>query len=214
MTDAGLTPYHAVKRSLAKLGADSTAVVVGAGGLGHVGVQILKAMTAAQVAVVDPRESARALAERAGADATFAPGEETVAAVRELAHGRGADVVLDFVGSDETMASGAAMSRMMGDLTIVGIAGGTLPFSFFAAPYEVSIQTTYWGTRQELIEVLDSGCSRPRDARDHHVQPGRGTRGLPQACCRRSRRTSRGRTGLRVRRLIVCRCRSAIEQSR
>ena len=155
MTDAGLTPYHAVKRSLAKLGADSTAVVVGAGGLGHVGVQILKAMTAAQVAVVDPRESARALAERAGADATFAPGEETVAAVRELAHGRGADVVLDFVGSDETMASGAAMSRMMGDLTIVGIAGGTLPFSFFAAPYEVSIQTTYWGTRQELIEVLD-----------------------------------------------------------
>jgi alcohol dehydrogenase, propanol-preferring len=155
LTDAGLTPYHAVKRSLPKLAPDSTAVVIGAGGLGHVGVQLLKAMTAAQVVVIDPRESARALAERSGADLTLAPGEDTVATVREAAHGRGADVVLDCVGSDETMASGVAMARMMGDFTLVGIAGGSLPYSFFATPYEVSLQTTYWGTRQELIEVLD-----------------------------------------------------------
>jgi propanol-preferring alcohol dehydrogenase len=43
----------------------------------------------------------------------------------------------------------------MGDLTIVGIAGGTLPVSFFSVPYEVSIQSTYWGSRPELVEVLD-----------------------------------------------------------
>ncbi len=155
LTDAGLTPYHAVKRSLPKLAPDSTAVVIGAGGLGHLGVQLLKAMTAAQVVVVDPRESARALAERCGADLVLPPGEETVAAVRQAAHGRGADVVLDFVGSDETMTTGVAMTRMTGDFTLVGIAGGTMPYSFFATPYEVSLQTTYWGTRQELVEVLD-----------------------------------------------------------
>jgi propanol-preferring alcohol dehydrogenase len=154
LTDAGLTPYHAVKRSLPKLAADSTAVVIGAGGLGHVGVQLLKAMTAARVVVVEPRESARAAAERSGADLTLAPGEDAVATVRDAAQGRGADVVLDFVGSDQTMASGVAMTRMMGDFTLVGIAGGSLPYSFFATPYEVSLQTTYWGTRQELVEVL------------------------------------------------------------
>ena len=43
----------------------------------------------------------------------------------------------------------------MGDLTIIGIAGGTLPVSFFSLPYEMSVQTTYWGTRPELIELLD-----------------------------------------------------------
>lgn len=155
LTDAGLTPYHAIKRSLPKLTADATAVVIGAGGLGHVGVQILKALTAARVVVIDPKEEARAVAGRAGADLTLAPGDETVAEVREYAHGRGADVVLDFVGVEQTMTTGMAMARMMGDFTLVGIGGGSVPFSFFATPYEVSVQTTYWGTRQELIEVLD-----------------------------------------------------------
>lgn len=155
LTDAGLTPYHAVKRSLPKLTADATAVVIGAGGLGHMGVQILKAISGARVVVIDPRESARALAERSGADLTLAPGEHVVEQVRDAAHGRGADVVLDFVGNDQTMATGMAMTRMMGDFTLVGIGGGSTPYSFFATPYEVSVQTTYWGTRTELVEVLD-----------------------------------------------------------
>ena len=64
-------------------------------------------------------------------------------------------MVLDFVGSDATLAPGAAMVRQLGDLTIVGIAGGTLPVSFFGLPYEASVQTTYWGNRSELVEVLD-----------------------------------------------------------
>ena len=66
--------------------------------------------------------------------------------------------MVDFVGSDATLALAAAVTRSLGDLTIVGIAGGTLPVSFFSVPYEVSIQTTYWGSRPELIEVLDLGA--------------------------------------------------------
>jgi propanol-preferring alcohol dehydrogenase len=158
LTDAGLTPYHAVRRSLAKLLPGSTAVVIGVGGLGHLAVQILKVTTAARVVAVDTRAEALALATSFGADLTLVPGPDTVATIRGATGGRGADVVLDFVGSEVTLALGAAVTRMLGDLTIVGIAGGTLPVSFFSDPSEVSIQTTYWGTRPELVEVLDLGA--------------------------------------------------------
>ncbi|CAN5432979.1 NAD(P)-dependent alcohol dehydrogenase [soil metagenome] len=158
LTDAALTPYHAVRRSLGKLGPTSTALVIGAGGLGHLGVQVLKALTSARVVVVDPRSGARALAIEAGADAVLEPGPDTATHVRDLTHGVGADVVLDFVGSDDTLQLGAHSVRQLGDLTVVGIAGGSLAFSFFALPYEVSLQTTYWGNRAELVEVLDLGA--------------------------------------------------------
>jgi len=164
LTDAALTPYHAVRRSLAKLTPDATAVVIGVGGLGHLAVQILRAVCGARVIAVDPRESARKLAMLDGADLTLAPGDDLVAEIRAATGGRGADVVLDFVGSDQTLRDGAACARALGDLTIVGIAGGSLPVSFFALPYELSVQTTYWGNRTELVEVLDlaaRGLLRP-----------------------------------------------------
>lgn len=158
LTDAGLTPYHAVRRSWPKLAPDSTAVVVGVGGLGHLAVQILRATTAARVFAVDTRSEALQLARECGADLTFTAGEPAAQAIREATGGRGADVVLDFVGSDSTMALGAACARIAGDLTIVGIAGGSLPLSFFSVPYELSVQTTYWGSRPELVEVLELGA--------------------------------------------------------
>ncbi|WP_428966771.1 NAD(P)-dependent alcohol dehydrogenase [Micromonospora fluostatini] len=157
LTDAGLTPYHAIRRSWPKLPPGSWAVVIGVGGLGHVGVQILKATTAARVIAVDTRPEALRLAEEYGADLTLLSGAETADEIRRIT-GRGADVVLDFVGADPTLRLGAAVARTVGDLTIVGIAGGTLPVSYFSVPYEVSIQTTYWGSRPELIEVLDLGA--------------------------------------------------------
>ena len=164
LTDAGLTPYHAVRRSWAKLVPGSTAVVIGVGGLGHLAVQILKATTAARVVAVDTRAEALNLAANEGADLTVEPDQSAVATIREFTGGRGADVVLDFVGSDATMALGAAASRFLGDLTIVGLGGGMFPFTFFSLPYEVSVQTTYWGSRTELVEVLDlaaRGLLRP-----------------------------------------------------
>jgi len=164
LTDAGLTPYHAVRRSWPKLVPGSTAVVIGVGGLGHLAVQILKATTAARVVAVDTRAEALTLAADEGADLTVEPDPSAVPVIRETTGGRGADVVLDFVGSESTIALGAAVSRFLGDVTVVGIAGGTFPFNFFALPYEVSLQTTYWGSRPELIELLDlaaRGLVRP-----------------------------------------------------
>jgi propanol-preferring alcohol dehydrogenase len=158
LTDAGLTPYHAIRRSWPKLAPATHAVVIGVGGLGHLGVQILKATTATRVIAVDTRPAALQLAEECGADLTVRAGDEAAEQVRQATGGRGADLVLDFVGADATLALGAAVTRSLGDLTIVGIAGGTLPVSFFSVPYEVSIQTTYWGSRPELVEVLDLGA--------------------------------------------------------
>jgi propanol-preferring alcohol dehydrogenase len=158
LTDAGLTPYHAVRRSLPKLLPGTTAVVIGVGGLGHLGIQILKAVSAARVVAVDVKPEALSLASEIGADLVFVPGPDTETEIRTATRGLGADLVLDFVGSDVTLAMAAAVARPLGDLTIVGIAGGTLAVSFFSLPYEVSIQTTYWGSRPELIEVLDLGA--------------------------------------------------------
>lgn len=154
LTDAALTPYHAVKLSLPKLTPDATAVVIGVGGLGHMAVQILRATTAASIVAVDMRPEALELAKRHGAGLGLLSDDSTVETIREATGGRGADVVIDCVGSDATLAMGAAAARQMGDLTIVGIGGGTLAVSFFTVPYEVAIRTTYWGSRPELVEVL------------------------------------------------------------
>ena len=118
------------------------------------GVQILNAITGANIMAVDQRESALALALDCGADRAFEATDETATQIRKATGDKGADVVLDFVGSEDTIAMAAASARFMGDVTMVGIAGGSFPFSFFSLAYEVSLQTTYWGTRPELVELL------------------------------------------------------------
>jgi alcohol dehydrogenase, propanol-preferring len=160
LTDAGLTPYHAVRRSLQKLGPGSTAVVIGVGGLGHLAVQILKATSSARVIAIDTKSDALELALSLGADAAFEANETLVRDVRTATGTRGADVVLDCVGSDATVAFAAACTRSLGDLTLVGVAGGSLPFSFLSPAYEVSVQSVYWGSRSELAEVLELASRR------------------------------------------------------
>ena len=154
LTDAGLTPYHAIKRSLPLLVPGATAVVIGAGGLGHMAVQILEDLSPASVIVVDQRLRALELASGLGAEHVVVAGETAVDEIRDLTGGRGAEVVIDVVGADDTLALGAAVVRPMGHLTIVGIAGGMLPVGFFNIAYEASVATTYWGTLPELIEVI------------------------------------------------------------
>jgi propanol-preferring alcohol dehydrogenase len=155
LSDAALTPYHAIKRSLHRLTPGSTAVVIGVGGLGHMAVQILHATSCARIVAVDTAPDKLALAAEVGADVTVPAGEGAAEAVREATGGRGAELVLDIVGSDETLALAAGCGRFEGDVTLVGLAGGTRPFSFFSQPYECSLSTTYWGSGIELIEVLD-----------------------------------------------------------
>ncbi|MGF6886476.1 propanol-preferring alcohol dehydrogenase [Nocardia sp. GAS34] len=155
LTDAGLTPYHAIKRSLPKLIPGATAVVIGAGGLGHVGIQLLRALSPARVIALDVSEEKLALARSVGAHETVISDEGAGARVRELTGGRGATAVFDFVGAPPTTATAGACVAMEGDVTIVGLGGGTLPVGFGALPYEVNVMAPYWGSRGELMEVLD-----------------------------------------------------------
>ncbi len=155
LTDAGLTPYHAIKMSLPKLLPGSTAVVIGAGGLGHVGIQILKALTPARVIAVDLSEQKLELARSVGADEAIVGDESAAQTVRDLTSGRGAEAVFDFVGAQATVELAGKIVAAEGDLTIVGIGGGMLPVGFGAIAYDVAVRTPYWGTRAELMEVLD-----------------------------------------------------------
>ncbi|GAA4265825.1 NAD(P)-dependent alcohol dehydrogenase [Frondihabitans peucedani] len=155
LTDAGLTPYHAIKRSLPKLGAGTSAVVIGSGGLGHVGIQILKALSGARVIVLDVNDQKLELARHVGADETLISDETAVGRILELTGGVGADAVFDFVGAKATIPLAVSVAAVEGDVTVVGIGGGEVAFGFGTINYDVAVRIPYWGYRNELIEVLD-----------------------------------------------------------
>ncbi|MEU9068535.1 NAD(P)-dependent alcohol dehydrogenase [Streptomyces sp. NPDC048109] len=155
MTDAGLSAYHSVKRSLPKLGTGGTAVVIGVGGLGHLAVQLLRALTPAQVIAVDVSVAKLTLASDLGAHATLVPDESAVGRVRELTDGAGADVILDFVGTQATVEMAGACVATGGDVTVAGVGRGALPVGFDTPAYGVSVAGTYWGTRADLTEVIE-----------------------------------------------------------
>lgn len=155
LTDAGLTPYHAVERVRDRLAPGSTTLVIGVGGLGHLAVQILRATSATRVVAVDTRPEALELAKSVGADVVLPAGETAAAEIRDLTGGGGVDAVLDLVGSDATLGLAAAAAGKDGHIVLVGIAGGALPVSFLSLPYGIRVSTTYWGTRPELLRVLE-----------------------------------------------------------
>jgi alcohol dehydrogenase, propanol-preferring len=155
LSDAALTPYHAIKRSLHLLVPGSTAVVIGVGGLGHMAVQILRALSPARVIAVDTAADKLTLAREVGADEALEAGEGTAEDIRELTGGLGAELVLDNVGAEDTLALAAQVGRFESHLTMVGLAGGTFQFGFSALPFEAQLTLPYWGTAIELMEVLE-----------------------------------------------------------
>ena len=154
LADAALTSYHAVKLSLAQLHSESTVVVLGVGGLGHMAVQILKAITPARVVAVDLRSAALKMARAAGADATLSADGLTAEHVRAETDPDGASVVLDFVGNNATLTLAAASVAQGGDVTFVGRGGGELRVAPGRIPYETTVRMPTWGTVAELAELV------------------------------------------------------------
>ncbi len=155
LTDAALTSYHAVKLSLAQLRPGSSALVLGVGGLGHMAIQILKAITSARVLAVDVRPSALDLARAAGADACLAADGLTPSDVRAELGADGATVALDFVGSNATLELAAGSIAPGGDVAYVGRAGGELRVKPGLIAYECTVRMPTWGTLAELAEVVE-----------------------------------------------------------
>ena len=123
--DAGLTAYHAVRRLAHLAVPGSTAVVIGVGGVGHIALQLVRELGSSSVIAVDTDERRRRLAAELGAD-EIVDGSASVAAVRELTDGHGADLVFDFVGTDQTHADSAAMLARGGTYSVIGYGGTDL----------------------------------------------------------------------------------------
>jgi propanol-preferring alcohol dehydrogenase len=164
LADAGLTPYHAIKLALPKLqGGGKTAFVIGLGGLGQLAVQILTAITGATVYATDMKQEAMDEAERSGA-VPVPGGEDQAERIRELTGGQGVDAVFDFVGITPTIQVAQQVVRRQGRVTIVGVAGQPTSWDFYSNPYEAELTNTYWGTIEELYEVValyQAGKLRP-----------------------------------------------------
>lgn len=156
LADAGLTAYHAIRQHRDALAGDCAALVIGVGGLGHLAVQILRATTAARVVAADPRPEACALAERLGAHHTGVSVDEAMAGLATSIGLTGADVVLDFVGSDETMRAGAAALAPGGRLVVVGGARGSMTVGKgLDLPLGWQVSAPFWGSRSDLVAVVE-----------------------------------------------------------
>jgi len=154
LADAGITAYHAVRKALPLLYPGTTCAVIGAGGLGHIGIQCLAALTATNIVVVDRNPDALKLAEQLGANHTVVADGGQVGAVQELTNGEGADVVLDFVAEQGAENDGFAMTRAGGSDFIIGY-GGTLTVpTLDVISTERNIIGNIVGTYNELAELM------------------------------------------------------------
>jgi NAD+-dependent secondary alcohol dehydrogenase Adh1 len=120
LADAGLTAYHAVRKAAPLLYPGTKVVVIGSGGLGHIGIQSLRALTPAEIIVVDPSERALALAGELGADHTVQADGKHVDTVLQMTDGAGAEVIIDFVGEKGAIDDGVAMLRQAGSYFVIG----------------------------------------------------------------------------------------------
>jgi NAD+-dependent secondary alcohol dehydrogenase Adh1 len=154
LADAGLTAYHAVKKAVPLLFPGSTCVVMGAGGLGHLGIQCLRALTATRIVVLDPNEQALALTPDWGADDTVLVDGAHVERLLELTDGKGAEVVLDFVGEKGAERDSWSMTRRAGSHFVIGY-GGTIEVpAIDVISTERNVVGNLVGSYNDLVELM------------------------------------------------------------
>ena len=152
--DAGLTAYWAVKKALPLLPPGAPCAVIGIGGLGHIGVQCLRAMSGAEIIAVDVSSEALQMAALMGADHVVKAGGDAALQVRELTGGRGVEVVLDFVGELGTTAQGPAMLVVGGTYFVIGYGGRVELAAIEIISREISVVGCLVGSFTELAELM------------------------------------------------------------
>ena len=154
LADAGITAYHAVRKALPLLPPGTTAVVQGAGGLGHIGIQCLSALSAARIVVVDRNPDALALAEKIGATATVLADGDQVEAVKELTGGAGAHVVFDYVAEQGAEMDGWNMTAAGGSYYVIGYGGELRIPTLDLISTERNVVGNIVGTYTDLAELM------------------------------------------------------------
>ena len=156
LSDAALTPYHAIKRALPHLHAGSTVVVLGVGGLGHMAIQLLRVLAPVRIVAADVDDGKLRQAKSLGADdiVNNRNGAEAAEQILQITGPRGAGLVLDCVGVQPTVDLGAKLLGRNSVWTIAGLGGGRHDFRHGSTPYGTSLSIPYWGSRIELMEVI------------------------------------------------------------
>lgn len=155
LADAGLTAYHAAKKAAARLRPGDQAVIIGAGGLGHIGIQVLRALSPAELIVVDSSPDALVLAQTVGAHHSVPVDGRQVESVLDLtAGGRGAQVVLDFVGEKGSLADGVGMLRRAGDYHVIGYGGVLSVPTIDIISTEINFIGNLVGSYTDLVELM------------------------------------------------------------
>ncbi|NKQ51266.1 NAD(P)-dependent alcohol dehydrogenase [Amycolatopsis sp. K13G38] len=154
LADAGLTAYHAAAKAARRLRPGDKAVVIGAGGLGHIGIQVLKAISAAELIVVDRNPDAVKLAVSIGADHGVVADGRHVEEVLELTGGHGAEVVVDFVGEGGATSEGVRMLRRAGDYHVVGYGENIDVPTIDIISTEINFVGNLVGSYNDLCELM------------------------------------------------------------
>ncbi len=136
LADAGLTAYHAVKKASPLLYPGTKTVVIGAGGLGHIGIQCLKALTPTEIIVVDRSPAALELTRNWGADHTV------------VADGN------HFVGEAGAEHDAVKMLRRAGSHFIIGYGGSLNVPTIDIISTEINFIGNLVGTYNDLAELM------------------------------------------------------------
>lgn len=154
LADAGLTAYHAAAKAARRLRPGDRCVVIGAGGLGHIGIQVLKALTAAELVVVDRNPDAVELAVTIGADHGVIADGTQIDQVLDLTGGEGAETVIDFVGEGGATKDGLAMLRRAGDYHVVGYGENIDVPTIDVISTEINLIGNLVGSYTDLCELM------------------------------------------------------------
>jgi NAD+-dependent secondary alcohol dehydrogenase Adh1 len=154
LADAGLTAIHAVKKAIPVLGAGTKAVVIGAGGLGHIGIHCLKAYTPTEIIVVDPSEKALALAKELGAHHTVKVDGSQRDTIAELTDGTGAEAIIGFVGEKGAIEDGIAMVQDGGFYYVIGYGENVDVPTIDIISREISFIGNLGGTYIDLQDLM------------------------------------------------------------
>lgn len=154
LADAGLTAYHAARKAAVHLRPGQFVAVIGAGGLGHIGIQVLKALTAARIIVIDQSAAALELAAEIGADVTIVADGAEAEQVLALTGGNGVEAVLDFVGEGTAIPAGVEMLRRAGTYYVIGYGGDLNIPTIDIISTEINFVGNLVGTYNDLVELM------------------------------------------------------------
>jgi len=154
MADAGITAMRAAKKVARNSSAQTRVVVMGVGGLGHIGIQCLRALSPVEIIAADTNEGARKLAEETGADHVIEAGEGVVERVLELTDGVGAEAVLDFVGERGVPAQVPGMLRQGGTYYVVGYGERVDIPNWDFVIREINVVGNLVGNYMDLVELM------------------------------------------------------------